>query len=108
LNAFVSGGYLPESRRGQKETRLIAGHDWLMTYAKLTGALDAASLRYSTSVDEEDENLIVSQVSRRRALSRTAAGDRLIDHQALQYGLPDFDGINQWGVISGIEPPKSE
>lgn len=39
--AVVSGGYLPEKRRGQKEEALISIADWYATYAHLSGASDA-------------------------------------------------------------------
>jgi len=35
--AFVSGGYLPEKRRGVKETGLVTVWDWYATYAGLAG-----------------------------------------------------------------------
>ena len=35
--AFVSGGYLPESRRGQKEYGMIAIADWYTTFCEMVG-----------------------------------------------------------------------
>ena len=37
VNAFVSGGYLPESRRGQKEEGRLHGCDWYSTFCHLAG-----------------------------------------------------------------------
>lgn len=37
VNAVVSGGYLPERRRGKKETGLMSIADWYATYATIAG-----------------------------------------------------------------------
>ena len=37
VNAFVSGGYLPPSRRGMRETGLITSWDWLRTFTAVAG-----------------------------------------------------------------------
>jgi len=39
-NAFVSGGLLPVSVRGTKQTGLMAGWDWFATYCHLAGGID--------------------------------------------------------------------
>jgi len=35
---FVNGGYLPDSRRGQKEGGLVSIADWYVTFAEMAGA----------------------------------------------------------------------
>ncbi|GMI18272.1 hypothetical protein TrLO_g2768 [Triparma laevis f. longispina] len=67
VNAIVSGGFLPEERRGKVEDRLFTSSDWLKTYAGLAG------------VDT----------------------DSLSDAKAVDNGLPDYDSVNQWPIISG-------
>lgn len=37
VNAFVTGGWVPESRRGQKLEGLVTAWDWYATYAALAG-----------------------------------------------------------------------
>merc|ERR1719408_963756 len=37
VNAFVSGGFLPEKVRGTKNDGLMAGWDWYATFAGLAG-----------------------------------------------------------------------
>jgi len=37
VNAFASGGFIPESRRGSKEEGLICGWDWYATFSHLAG-----------------------------------------------------------------------
>jgi len=37
VNAFASGGFLPEAVRGTKQEGLMAGWDWYATYAALAG-----------------------------------------------------------------------
>jgi arylsulfatase I/J len=37
VTAFVTGGLLPPHRRGAKEPGLVAGWDWLATFAELVG-----------------------------------------------------------------------
>ena len=37
VNALVTGGYLPEHRRGKVETGLISVADWYATYASMGG-----------------------------------------------------------------------
>merc|ERR1719150_680765 len=48
--SFVSGGYLPESRRGQKEEGLMHLVDWYATFCGFAGVdasdADAAALGY--------------------------------------------------------------
>ena len=66
VNGLVSGGFLPEGRRGEKENGLIEGADWLATYAAIAGVEGPVT-----------------------------------DERAVRAGLPDYDSINQWGVISG-------
>lgn len=39
-NAFVTGGFLPESRRGVKEEGFMTTADWYATYAGLAGLLE--------------------------------------------------------------------
>ena len=67
VNAVVSGGALPQARRGQKETGFVAGEDWLRTYAAVAGVAD----RWVT------------------------------DPAAAAAGLPGFDSVNQWPLLSG-------
>ena len=67
VNALVSGGFVPSSRRGVKEERLVAGEDWLRTYASVAGVGD----RWTT------------------------------DSRAVEAGLPDFDSVDQWPMLSG-------
>eukprot|EP00041_Stephanoeca_diplocostata_P019448 m.419703 g.419703 ORF g.419703 m.419703 type:complete len:551 (+) comp21308_c0_seq1:304-1956(+) len=44
VNAFVSGGYLPAGRRGQKEEGLITAWDWYATFCHIAG-VDATDTR---------------------------------------------------------------
>jgi len=37
VNSFVSGGFVPEERRGTVETGYITGWDWYATFSKLAG-----------------------------------------------------------------------
>jgi len=37
VNAFASGGFIPEARRGAKEEGLAAGWDWYATFSALAG-----------------------------------------------------------------------
>ena len=41
VNAVVGGGWVPPARRGVKEESLVAGEDWLATYAEVAGVGDS-------------------------------------------------------------------
>ena len=57
VNAFVSGGFLPPSVRGTKQSGLTAGWDWFATFAGLAGVdptdhkANAAGLPPTDSID---------------------------------------------------------
>jgi arylsulfatase I/J len=74
VNGLVSGGALPEARRGEKSTSFVAGEDWLATYAAIAG------------VSEQWAS----------------------DGRAVESGLPDFDSVNQWPMISSGAAGRSE
>jgi arylsulfatase I/J len=46
VNAFVTGGALPASRRGAVESGLIAGWDWFATYVPLASFEQALCFRF--------------------------------------------------------------
>ena len=37
VNAFISGGFIPEARRGSIEDGFIAGEDWYATFCRIAG-----------------------------------------------------------------------
>jgi len=64
VNAFVSGGFVPEAVRGTKQEAFIGVEDWYATFCALAGV---------------------------------EASDKV----AVDSGLPDIDGHNQWPLLSG-------
>eukprot|EP00948_MAST-09A_sp_MAST-9A-sp1_P000767 g767.t1 len=61
VNAFVTGGVLPPSRRGQVESNYITSWDWYATYCHIAGNIDpvdheaeAAGLPPVDSIDQYD------------------------------------------------------
>lgn len=87
--ALASGGLVPEQRRGFKEERLVAAEDWLATYAGL--ARRAVQQQQQQQMDG--------------AVVDVPLADTLVDSRAVEAGLPDYDSIDQWGVIAGSEGP---
>jgi len=54
VNAFVSGGYIPEARRGAIETSLIGVEDWYATFCALAGIDPTDTLAASANLPPID------------------------------------------------------
>lgn len=93
VNAFVSGGFVPEARRGTIEPGFAAIEDWCV-----------CCLVWATGVS------LNGQPYCRYATFCALAGVDPTDTRAAAAGLPPIDSLNLWPLISGANPtsPRSE
>jgi len=98
VNAFVSGGFLPQSVRGTKQEGLMAGWDWYATWAALAG-VDPTDMRAAAAslppIDSHNLWPLISGQTENSPRQELAIGD---------LGTPNLEGVAETlvgGIIQG-------
>ena len=91
MNAFVSGGFVPESQRGKKLDGIVHIADWYVSHSYSLSSIPISSNktnRYGTLCE--------------------IAGVNPTDNWAKRSGLPAVDSKNVWPYLSGeeLESPR--
>jgi arylsulfatase B len=102
VNAFVSGGFVPEARRGTVEQGLTAIEDWCVSEMACHGT----RRDFCRSVSPAH----VFSTLCRYATFCALAGVDPTDTRAAAAGLPPIDSLNLWPLLSGANPtsPRTE
>jgi arylsulfatase B len=113
VNAFVSGGFLPEGRRGSVSTALLSVADWYATYAALAGvpvAAPATTTTTATSYSSTSPAAGTTGAADAAAATTTSAAATatampalpvMEDAKAAAAGLPGVDSVNCWPMLAG-------
>lgn len=94
-NAFVSGGYLPADRRGQKEEGLITAWDWYATFCHIAGV---------DPTDERAARAGLPPIDSHNVWPLVSGANLTSPRTAIPLGSPpvNFDGTNSISPVNGL------